>query len=270
MGTCGAARADTDMLAESPLATLYLDLLEQTLTGAILQDTGVLPAFLSTTVVASVGYDRERRSKGRDWPTHAHTMIGLERLRSLRHLVAEVLENGTSGDLLEAGVWRGGASIYMRALLAAHGVNDRRVWVVDSFAGLPPPNEKDFPADRGDRLHEIGYLAVPLEEVKQNFQKYGMLDSQVEFVSGWFKDTLPTIPVSQLAILRLDGDMYESTTQCLRSLYGRVSIGGFVIIDDFGLPPCRQAVEDFREQNGIVDPLIDIDGMAVFWQRAGP
>ena len=259
--------ARPDLFAESPLVDLYLDLLEQTLTGAILQDVGVLPEFGSTTIVAPVGYDRERRRIGMDWPAHAHTMVGLERLRNLRRLVGQILRDGTPGDLLEAGVWRGGASIYMRALLAAHAVSDRRVWVVDSFAGLPPPNETDFPADRGDRLHEIDYLAVPLEEVRRNFQKYGLLDSQVEFVPGWFKDTLPITPVRQLAILRLDGDMYESTMQCLQSLYGRVARGGFVIIDDFSLLPCRQAVETFREQNEISDPLTSIDGMAVFWQR---
>ena len=151
----------------------------------------MLPEFGPTTVVTSVGFDRETRRKGMDWPTHAHTMVGLERLRNLRLLVGQVLEDGTPGDFLEAGVWRGGASIFMRALLKVHGILDRRIWAVDSFAGLPPPNDAEFPADRGDRLHEIGYLAVPLEEVRRNFQKYGMLDSQVEFVRGFFKDTLP-------------------------------------------------------------------------------
>lgn len=255
------------MPIESPLASLYLDLLEQTLTGVIIEDAGVLPDVPSSTAVASLGYDRERRRMGMDWPTHAHTMVGLERLKNLRQLVGRVLDEQTPGDFLEAGVWRGGASIYLRALLAVHGVSDRRVWVVDSFAGLPPPDEAAYPADRGDRLHEIDYLAVPLDEVKRNFQKYGMLDSHVEFVQGWFKDTLPTIPVDTLAILRLDGDMYESTAQCLRFLYDRVAIGGFVVIDDFGLPPCRQAVEDFRNERRLTDPLTDIDGMAVFWQR---
>lgn len=255
------------MVEETLLQTLYLNLLEQTLTGVILQDGGFVPELGEATRVTSVGYDSEARRKGLDWPAHAHTMVGLERLRNLRRLTATVIADGTAGDFLEAGVWRGGASIYMRALLAAHGITDRRVWVVDSFAGLPPPNAADYPADRGDRLHEFDYLAVPLDEVKRNFQKYGMLDAQVEFVPGWFKDTLPSLPVGRLAVLRLDGDLYESTTQCLESLYDRVSRRGFVIIDDFGLPPCREAVEHFRAARGIEDPLIDIDGMAVYWQR---
>jgi hypothetical protein len=252
---------------ESIIATKYLDLLEQTLTGSIFDDPGLLPDFSSSNTVVSLGYDRERRRTGMDWPSRAHTMVGLQRLKNLRCLVSRVIDEGTPGDLLEAGVWRGGASIYMRALLAVHGVTDRRVWVADSFAGLPPPNETAFSADRGDRLHEIDYLKVSLDEVRRNFEKYGMLDSQVEFVQGWFKDTLPTIPVSQVAILRLDGDMYESTMQCLQSLYPRVPIGGFVIIDDFGLPPCSHAIIDFRKANSIADPLIDVDHMAVFWQR---
>jgi hypothetical protein len=256
------------MLIESRATTMYLDLLEQTLTGVIFEDPGLLAGFPSSTVVTSLGYDRDRRRQGMDWPAHAHTMVGLERLKNLRRLVGRALDDQTPGDLLEAGVWRGGASIYMRALLAVRGVTDRRVWVVDSFAGLPPPDEAAYPADRGDRLHEIGYLAVPLEEVQRNFHKYGMLDSQVEFVPGWFKDTLPSIDVAQLAILRIDGDMYESTMQCLQSLYRRVAVGGFVVIDDFALPTCRQAVEDYRDTHGILDPLTDIDGMAVFWQRS--
>jgi hypothetical protein len=255
------------MPIETPLAAKYLDLLEQILTGAILEDAGVLADYPSSTVVTSLGYDVERRRKGLDWPSRAHTMVGLERLKNLRRLVGCVLDDNTPGDLLEAGVWRGGASIYMRALLSVHGVTDRRVWVVDSFAGLPPPDEHAFPADKGDRLHEIDWLAVPLDEVKRNFEKYAMLDSQVEFVQGWFKDTLPTIRVERLAILRIDGDMYESTMQCLESLYPRVARGGFVVVDDYGLRPCRQAVTDFRERIGIADPLTNIDGMAVYWQR---
>jgi hypothetical protein len=95
-----------------------------------------------------------------------------------------------------------------------------------------------------------------------------MLDRQVRFLEGWFKDTLPTAPIGQIAVLRLDGDMYESTIQALEALYERVSPGGFVIIDDYFLGPCRQAVTDFRSRTGIIDSIIDIDGKGVFWRKS--
>jgi O-methyltransferase len=242
----------------------YLDLLELTLTGAILDDIGYAPGE-SPQLAAS--YNPTKRLIGADWPSHAHTMIGLKRLRNLRSLISRVLEDRIPGDFIETGVWRGGACIYMRALLMAYGVTDRRVWVADSFAGLPLPNPERYPADAGSILHKIGLIAVSLEEVKKNFAKYDMLDEQVVFLNGWFKDTLPHAPIEKLAILRLDGDMYESTTQALDSLYPKLSPGGFIIIDDYILIPCRKAVDDFRARNGIADIVQDIDGIASFWRK---
>jgi O-methyltransferase len=248
------------------LANLYLDLLEQTLTGAILEDVGLVPSFDPNPVHAD-RYDENVRLIGMDWPSRAVTMVGLKRLRNLRQCAADVLKDDVPGDFIETGVWRGGASIYLRAVLAAYGVTDRRVWVADSFAGLPPPNPVDYPADKGDELYKVPVLSVSLDEVKKNFTKYNMLDSQVQFLPGWFKDTLVDAPIEKLAILRLDGDLYESTIQALTALYHKVSTGGFVIIDDFGLSACRQAVQDFRVERQIPDELNPIDGMAVFWRK---
>jgi hypothetical protein len=249
------------------LVKLYLDLLEQTLTGAILEDVGFLASPNNPNPIHADCYDDHARLVGIDWPSRAHTMVGLTRLRSLRRQVLQVLQDNVPGDFIETGVWRGGASIYMRAILAAHEITDRRIWVADSFTGLPPPNPAEFPADAGDELHKIPVLSVSLDEVKKNFATYNMLDSQVEFLPGWFKDTLPHAPIDKLAILRLDGDMYESTIQALTSLYDKVSVGGFVIVDDFALPGCRQAVDDFRAKRRIVDALTDIDGTASFWRK---
>jgi hypothetical protein len=246
--------------------TLYLDLLEQTLSGAILEDVGLRPG--NPPSLPPDGYDERARLLGSDWPIHAHTMIGLTRLRHLRKLITQVLTEDIPGDLVETGVWRGGACIYMRAVLAAFGVTDRRVWVADSFEGLPPPNPSAYPADAGSELHQIQCLAVPLEEVKKNFTKYNMLDDRVMFLKGWFKDTLSNAPIEKLAILRLDGDLYESTIQVLQLLYDKLSPGGFVIIDDYSLPGCRKAVLDFRAQNTITDVLEDIDGYAAFWRKS--
>ncbi len=98
--------------------------------------------------------------------------------------------------------------------------------------------------------------------------KYGLLDNQVQFLAGWFCDTLPKAPIHRLAVMRLDGDMYESTMDALRALYPKLSVGGFVIIDDFGyLESCRAAVMDYRAEFGIAEEIKQIDWGGVYWQR---
>ena len=158
----------------------------------------------------------------------------------------------------------------MRAILAAHGDTQRSVWVADSFQGLPPPSPGIYAADIGDTWYQAEALAVSLETVQGNFRRYNLLDNQVRFLKGWFKDTLPAAPIERLAVLRLDGDMYESTIQALDALYDKLSPGGFVIIDDYMLPPCAKAVHDFRTNLGITEPIIDIDGSGAYWQRSRP
>ena len=146
-------------------------------------------------------------------------------------------------------------------------VSDRCVWVADSFEGLPPPTPDKYPADRGDNSHEYRELAISLEQVQANFAKYALLDGQVRFLKGWFKDTLPGAPIDLLAVVRLDGDLYESTMDALNALYHKVSPGGYIIVDDFILPKCRAAIADFRRAHGISENIIDIDGAGVFWRK---
>jgi O-methyltransferase len=214
-------------------------------------------------------FDPVVRTEGLDHPVLAHTMIGLKRLDNIQDCIEDVLRNGVPGDLIETGVWRGGATIFMRAALKAYEVTDRKVWVADSFAGLPHPDPERYPADKGDNHHAMTHLAVSLEQVKANFAKYGLLDDQVCFLKGWFKDTLPTAPIQKLAVMRLDGDMYESTMDALTSLYPKLSIGGYVIIDDYGyIESCRQAVHDFRRANQIEDEIKQVDWSGVYWQRS--
>jgi O-methyltransferase len=210
----------------------------------------------------------DARQEGRDWPLEAETMVGLKRLDNLQHCVTSVIRNGVPGDLIETGVWRGGSSIFMRAILKACGDTSRRVWLADSFRGLPPPDPASYPVDEGDTLWKYAELAIPMEQVKANFSRYSLLDDQVAFLPGWFRDTLPTAPIERLAVLRLDGDLYESTMEALVALYPKVSAGGFVIVDDYGLPTCRAAIEDFRLAQGITDPIQLIDWTGAFWQRS--
>jgi O-methyltransferase len=262
-------------------AELYLDLLKKVLlrrgfeTGyrpiqAASLRHRVLARFLNARNIELVErdpYQRDSSTEGRGLPSHAETMIGLKRLDNLQACVTEVIRAGVPGDLIETGVWRGGATIFMRGILKAYGVTDRIVWVADSFEGLPPPDESAYPADAGDPLHTIWELAVSLEEVEDNFRRYGLLDEQVAFLPGWFRDTLPTAPIERLALMRLDGDMYESTLIAMESLYPKLSAGGYVIIDDYSLPPCAAAINDYREQHHITEPIEEIDWTGVFWRR---
>lgn len=219
-------------------------------------------------IAHSVPFDTERRSQGQDWPVIAHTMIGMKRLNNLQYCIEQVVADGIPGDFIETGVWRGGSVIFMRGMLKAFGIVDRSVWVADSFEGLPPPDPQKYPEDANDTHHTYDFLRVSKESVQENFRAYGLLDEQVKFLKGWFKDTLPTAPIDKLAILRLDGDMYESTMDALNALYSRLSPGGFVIVDDYCIKNCAAAIADFRRDNKISDEIIDIDGTGVFWRRS--
>jgi O-methyltransferase len=221
------------------------------------------------TLVRKHPFNEYARDRGLDWPADALTMIGMQRLTSLQHCVETVLVDGVPGDLVECGVWRGGASILMRAVLSAYGDRTRRVWLADSFEGVPPPDAANYKADKGIKLHRhASILGVSQEQVKTNFERYGLLDEQVRFVPGWFKDTLADAPIDQIAVLRLDGDLYESTIQALDALYPRLSSGGFCIIDDYhALKACEQAVADYREKHGISAEIVEIDGTGVLWRK---
>ena len=242
---------------------LYLSLLKQILLNLIYQDPQLGPSEQAQK------FDLATRLEGRDWPRDAHTMIGARRLDNLQACCERVIQDAVSGDFVECGVWRGGASILMRGVLAAHDIPDRRVILFDSFRGLPRPNPTLFPPDEGDRHHTFKELAVSLETVRDTFARYDLLDDQVSFVEGWFKDTLAFAPVEQIAVLRLDGDMYESTWQALTALYPKLSVGGFAIIDDFGaIPACKTAVMDYRRQFDIEETMVEIDWTGVYWRKA--
>jgi hypothetical protein len=207
------------------------------------------------------------RAQGMDWPWAGLTMVGLARLDDLQACVENVVADGVEGDLIEAGVWRGGASILMRATLDSLGATDRTVWAADSFQGLPRPDEA-FPEDHRLDLSWIGYLSASVEEVRSNFERFGLVDG-VEFVEGFFEATLPALADRRWSLVRIDGDTYESTWTALESLYPGLGVGGYVIIDDYQfLEECRAAVDDFRREHRIEEPLEPIDQLGVRWRRA--
>lgn len=270
---------------------LYLEMVKLALTGALQEDSdkvlggrpgegswkqrlanrlGDMAGRFGVQMTRQHHYDPALRRDGLDRPGRAESMIGLRRMENLRSCVEAVIRDNVPGDLIEAGVWRGGATIFMRAILSAHNETTRTVWVADSFEGLPPPNAVRYPADRDDQHHTMSDLKVGVEQVRHNFRRYQLLDDQVKFLVGWFEDTLPNAPIEALAVMRLDGDMYESTVQSLEALYPKLSTGGYCIIDDYGLlPGAQRAVTDYRSRNRITDELIDIDGVGIFWRKTG-
>ncbi len=199
----------------------------------------------------------------------AHTMIGEARLDNIHECLDTIVRDDIPGDLIETGVWKGGATIFMRGFLAAHNLQNRVVWVADSFEGLPPPSHE---RDQGWNLSKevFQYLCVSMEEVQELFARYDLLDDRVRFIKGWFSDSLPKAPVERLALLRLDGDLYESTMDALNNLYPKLSPGGFVIVDDYNaLPQCKEAVHDFRGRHLVEDEILPIDQDSVYWRKAG-
>lgn len=247
---------------EQQLRQMYLDIVRKTILGFTYRD----PSF-DAGRGQQIPFNKEARELGEDWPILAQSMAGNKRLQNIQTLAEDIFTNNTPGDFIETGVWRGGSCIFMSAILRAYGITDRSVYVCDSFEGLPPPKEHEYPADRGDTHHTAPFLAVGLEQVQTNFEGYDLLTDQVKFVKGWFSDTLPALEVEKLALLRLDGDMYESTIVALENLYPKLSVGGYVIVDDYGLPNCRRAIADYREFHGIDTELISIDNSSVYFQK---
>ncbi|HEY1237550.1 MAG TPA: TylF/MycF family methyltransferase [Solirubrobacterales bacterium] len=282
-----ASELKTDQARE-----LYLDLLKRTITGAVSEDNDSILGGVRTSgspmlrkrladsagrLVSRFGfevafkkpYDPDLRAIGRDWPARADSMIGLRRMDNIQKCIESVIRDDVPGDLIETGVWRGGATIFMRGVLKAYGDTTRRVWAADSFEGLPAPDAARYPADEGDTFYKVDGLAVGVDQVRHNFERYGLLDDQVKFLVGWFKDTLPTAPIDQLAVMRLDGDLYESTWQAIEALYPKLSPGGFCIVDDYGdlVAQCQRAIHDYREAHGITEEIVDIDGFGAYWRK---
>lgn len=209
----------------------------------------------------------ESKLNGKELIPGGLTMIGLKRLNHLHVCIRDVIQNNIPGDMIETGVWRGGVTIFIKAALDTYGETSRTVWVADSFEGLPEPKIEN-PREIQKNIDPDKSLAVSLQEVKDNFKSYHLLDEKVQFLPGWFKDTLPNAPIKKLSILRLDGDYYESTMDALENLYPKLSVGGYLIIDDYSLVFCRNAVHDYREKYGIKEPIKHIDWTGAYWIKS--
>jgi hypothetical protein len=253
------------MTPSTALPGLYLDLLKRALTNTIfVPEPNPDDDEFRFTFLRKVHYV----------DSSAVSMLPLVRFDNLQQLIIDVIAQNIPGDLIETGAWRGGATIFMRAVLKVYGIADRVVWAADSFEGLPEPDAEKYPVEAkawSGCLMQRGYqnLVADLEQVKRNFAAYGMLDDQTRFLKGWFSDTLPSAPIERLAILRLDGDFYKSTMDSLNALYDRLSEGGYVIIDgEDSWTYCRRAVDEFRAQRNITDPMVAVDSKCCYWRKS--
>lgn len=318
--TPAAAYAEHDLgpLADNAAGTaLYLDLVKRAVTNILYED---VPSWVfdrtTRSIAAADRFHLDRRVAGEDGPTAAHTMIGMHRLNNLQQCLEDVLRANIPGDVIETGVLGGGATIFMRAVLKAHGDTSRRVFVCDSFVAQPtsaPPAvvqwalkaaasiphkawqhelfqllqkvnpskslpDTEHPSDElvdyvMQVLREGDKMAIPTRDtslagVQSNFARYGLLDDRVVFVQGFFSDTLPALDATAFSLLRLDGDLFDSTMDALSHLYPRLSPGGYCIIDDFSsFTDCRRAVEEYRAAHQIDAPIQAIDAQGVFWKK---
>jgi len=250
---------DVETLRAAYLGLLKLCLCD--LAGTTTISVGAMPD--GTVMSRELRGDARRiRAAGLDWPLEGLTMVGLDRLDDLQACVESVVADGIAGDLIEAGAWRGGASILMRATLDSLG-EERTVWVADSFQGFPPGE----PGEAGVPLSAYDFLAAPLDEVHESFARLGC-ERGVRFVPGFFEETLPALRDERWAIVRLDADTYAPTRLALRSLYPRLATGGYLILDDYGsFAGCRRAVDEFRAEHAIEEPIEKVDSTCVRWRR---
>ena len=275
-------------LNTNKVATLYIELLKKNLLYSMWEEPPIplktfnyrrsIPKQIIINFITNIlekfnfelgktnSFSQADLKEGRVWPKNATTMIGKERIDNLHHCIEQILKENVEGHFIETGVWRGGACILMSGVLHAHGDFKRKIYVADSFKGIPPPDNA-YPADRLLKWHTEKYLSVSLEEVKENFRKFDLLSDQIIFIEGFFKDTLPNAKIDCLSLLRLDGDMYSSTYESLTYLYPKLSSGGYVIVDDYALNNCRQAVDDYREKFKIKTKMVQIDWTGWFWKK---
>ena len=254
---------------------LYLNLLKKCLTGTVYEEgrwkvprsptKRLVSRLLRKLLVGSNEFDLNRRAMGEDWPVIGFTMIGERRLDNIRTCIERVLDDKVPGDFVECGVWRGGGSIFAKAVLAVHGSN-RIVWLADSFEGMPKLTSE---MDKVDADYSaVDYLVVSLDQVRENFRKFDLLDDKVRFIKGWFANSLPSAPIDKIAVLRLDGDHYSSTMDALNALHSKLSAGGYLIVDDYNsFEGCKRAVTEFRERHGITSEIVPIDKLAIYWRH---
>ena len=246
----------------------YLEMLKDFVSGVIYgkEEMSVWPS-LGNELLSVVNFNQSNRVRGLDWTYLGSTMTGLERINNVQKLISQVVQDNVPGDYLEAGVWRGGSSVFARGVLRALNQGQRKSYVCDSFRGLPPGNKQLHPHDTN--WDNTPYLEVSEMDVATSFREASLLDENVIFVKGFFNDSLKPLAqkVGSMAILRLDSDLYESTVDILYHFYDKLSVGGYVIVDDWDGFPSKVACEDFLAVHKVEPEFVRIDEISVYWQK---
>jgi hypothetical protein len=190
------------------------------------------------------------------------TMTSSERLWSLINAVRHVVDNRIPGDFVECGVWRGGSVMAMATELSSLGIQERRIWLYDTFSGMTAPTSADIEAGTGVSAAAMlestvvadgdnVWCVAGLEDVTANVCSTGYPKGNFEFVEGDVTQTLHQVYPEKISLLRLDTDWYESTRVELEVLYPRLSVGGVCIFDDYGhWQGARKAVDEYFEKLG--------------------
>jgi hypothetical protein len=200
------------------------------------------------------------------------TLLTKANLDDIHQQAQQVLVDGIDGDFFEAGVFRGGVAILLRAIQCESQQSHRRVWAADTFAGIPSP---DF--ERETAVEIVSFLAMKLAgaftasvaEVRKNFSRFGLLDENVRFVEGNFDDTFPEITDIKLSLLRLDCQYGHSSTTVLEHLYPCLSVGGILLMNDYGYDQywgAKKAIDEYRARYDIHAP-IQIKGATGYWKK---
>ena len=221
--------------------------------------------------VNQIAVDVSKKAKEYSWSTYSVkglTMQRPEELARLRSLIESLVDAGVCGDVYETGTWRAGTAIYMAAVFRAYEslqtvpkCPPRRFWYFDSFEGFKPSDDKKL-----DKYLASKNYVAPLEVVRESFASFGLNDDNIHLVKGYFEDTMRNlVHVEPIALLRLDGDLYSSTKVVMDKLYPFVVVKGWVVVDDYDWHPkqtsqgtklCKEAIDEYREEFGIVSPLV--------------
>lgn len=199
-----------------------------------------------------------------------YTMTSPERVAALTEAVKYIGAADIPGAIVECGVWAGGSMMAVAYQLLKLAVNDRQLYLFDTFEGMVRPTDQDVsfsgePAitrfDRDKRTDDSSFWCyASIEDVRRNLYSTGYDAGRIKFIKGKVEDTVPSCAPERIALLRLDTDLYESTKHEMNYLYPRLSTGGVLIIDDYGhWKGSRKAVDEYFEENKIRILLNRID-----------
>lgn len=199
----------------------------------------------------------------------SQTLVEAPFFREAPAMMERIKAEGIAGDIVQAGVWKGGSALFLHGLNRAYGL-DRELWLADTFYGFDPStvkHERDLKALQA--FSDFQGEPLSAQKVKDLFEKHQLLDDAVHFLEGDVKDTLPGSGISQIALLHIDVDFFEPTYNTLATLYDKLSPGAYVVIDDYGVPHfnCNDAVDQFRAERGISTPMTMMTHYIAWWRK---